>query len=166
LMSCAKIWIAPHLRVLVADADRSYGAGLRSQLARLGFRTVDEAVSPQDAQSRMGYGDYDIVLVEIAAAYRQVWDALDLHGPGAALVVGMSLDRSGEDWIEAIRQGADAILMKAFYTHLLQPVLAHMLASPAARRCRLVQMSGAAPAGQFDIEPIRRFGSRAKPFDG
>jgi DNA-binding NarL/FixJ family response regulator len=164
-MSCVKIWIAPHLRVLIADSDRAFGAGLRSRLIKLGFRAVDEASTPEDALGRIGKDDYDIVMVEVAAAYQPVWNALDDRGPGAALVVGMSLDRSGNDWIEAIRQGADAILMKAFYMHLLEPVLVHMLASPAARRCRLVQISRAEPVEHRDVRPSRRTDSRVRPLD-
>lgn len=156
-MPNSKIWIAPHLRVLVGDADETYGAALHAKLKRLGFRSLVHTSNPRDTLDRMKDAVYDIVMVEIAQAYQPVWDSLETVGPGATLVVGMSLDRSGRDWVKAIHQGANAILMKAFYTHLLQPVLAHMLASPAAHRCRLVQFPRPEPMDLREIRPGRRF---------
>jgi AmiR/NasT family two-component response regulator len=161
-MPCSDIWIAPHLRVLVVDADKVYAAGLRRQLNKLGFRAVDEATTTRDTLERIESGAYDIVMLEIARPYQPVWDALEDFGPGTTLVVGMSLDRSGRDWVEAIHQGANAILMKAFYTHLLQPVLAHMLASPAAHRCRLVQFPRREPMEAVETRPSRRFEGDAR----
>jgi AmiR/NasT family two-component response regulator len=155
-MSCSNIWIAPHLRVLIADTDHDYCALLRMKLGKLGFRTIDRTTRPRDTLNRMSDVAYDLVMVEITPAYKPVWDELEEFGAGPTLVVGMSLDRSGNDWIDAIRQGADAILMKAFDTHLLQPVLAHMLASPAARRCRLVQFPRPEPVESRQIRPGRR----------
>jgi DNA-binding response OmpR family regulator len=155
-MSCSNIRIAPHLRVLIADTDHDYCASLRMRLGKLGFRTIDRTTRARDTLNRMSDIAYDIVMVEIAPAYKPVWDELEEFGTGSTLVVGMSLDRSGKDWIDAIRQGADAILMKAFHTHLLQPVLAHMLASPAAHRCRLVQFPRPEPLESLHIRPGRR----------
>ncbi len=149
-MSCSKIWIAPHLRVLVADADQTYRTSLRARLTKLGFRTVDESGTAGETLNRMQDTAYDIVMVEIARPFQSVWTEVEDAGPGETLVVGMSLDRSGHDWVEAI-------LMKAFYTHLLQPVLAHMLASRAAHRCRLVQFPRPEPMETLDIRPSRRF---------
>jgi len=160
-MSCSKIWIAPHLRVLIADSDQAYCAALRVRLNRLGFHRVDETITPRDTLNRMEDTAYDIVMVEVGHPYQPVWDALEEDAEGSAtLVVGMSLDRSGHDWVAAIHQGANAILMKAFYTHLLQPVLAHMLGSPAARRCRLVQFPRPEPVESFDVKPSRRLDSK------
>ena len=158
-----KIWIAPYLRVLIADADEVYRTALRARLNTLGFRRVVVATSPSDTLSKIGDGTYDIVMVVIDHLYQPVWDALQDFGPGPTLVVGMSLDRSGRDWVEAIHQGANAILMKAFSTHLLQPVLAHMLASPAAHRCRLVQFPRPEPVEATDVRAVRRIeGSDAR----
>lgn len=160
-MSSSKIWIAPHLRVLIADSDQAYCAALRVRLNKLGFRSVDEAITPRDTLDRMEDVAYDIVMVEVGRPYQPVWDALEEDAEGSeTLVVGMSLDRSGQDWVAAIHQGANAILMKAFYTHLLQPVLAHMLASPAAHRCRLVQFPRPEPAELFDVTRRRRLDSK------
>lgn len=138
-MTRSEIWIAPHLRVLVADADPLFRASLKGELARIGFEEVDEADDAALSFDRLQSFQHDIVMLEIAPGAQPVWDYFGAAGPGERLIVGMSLDRSGRDWIPAIHKGADAILMKAYHGQLLQPVLAHLLASRAAHRARLVQ---------------------------
>jgi DNA-binding response OmpR family regulator len=155
-MPCSTLWIAPHLRVLIADSDRSYCASLKAGLKRLGFRNVDETARPGDTLSRMRACDYDIIMLEVDDRFQLVWDVIEQVGSEETLIVGMSLDRSGHEWIDAIKQGANAILMKAFHEHLLQPVLAHLLASPAAHHCRIVQFPRPQPIESLAIRSGRR----------
>ena len=134
----ASIRIAPFLNVCVAHSDAKFVERLKFLLSIIGVRKIN-SVSLSKPFDAADIKDYDLIFLQIGACSHQRWNELQKGPNKSVLVVGVSDDCSGQDWLWAIKKGADSILLRPFYPHLLRPMLAHLVESPAARRCRVVQ---------------------------
>ena len=141
--------IVGSLNVAILDSDPVFCDRLSMLLGIFGVRHVDAMQSAKEFADIVRATSCDLAFVEIADGFGDVWAGMDNIRKRGVLVIGVSDDRSGGDWVSAVRRGADTILLKPFYPHLLREMLLHLLESPAARRCRVVQ---------FPAQPQRRRG--------
>lgn len=156
-MQGEQVEITPFLNTCILDSDPAFCGRLKTLLTILGVKNI-RAMHSADAFAQFVKAEpCDLAFVEIADCFDDVWAELEeMRDKGGVLVIGVSDDRRARDWLWAIQRGADTILLKPYHTCLLREMLAHLLASPAARRCRIVQF----PTGLRQNAPDYRVGTR------
>lgn len=131
--------IGAFFRVIILDSDPVFCDRLKVLLDIIGVTNVNSVQSAATFASLVETRDCDLAFVEIADDFEDVWAEIGCLRDRGVMIVGVSDDRSGRDWISAVRRGADTILLKPYYPHLLREMMRNLVESPAARRCRVVQ---------------------------
>lgn len=136
--------VVPYLEVIVADGDATFCILVDEYLRLLGCRNVYLVTTEELVLWKLKQRDFDLIFLETCREYKAVWENLIKGEYSSSLVIGMTFDRSGRDWLKAMEYGADAILTKPFTRERLAHALAGLLVSPASRRCKIVQLPKAA----------------------
>lgn len=136
--------IVPYLEVIVADGDATFCILVEEYLRLLRCRNVYLVTTEELALWKLKRRHFDILMLETCREYKHVWENVMKGEYNRSLIIGMTFDRTGRDWLKAMNYGADAILTKPFTRERLAHALSGLLISPASRRCKIVQMPVAA----------------------
>jgi len=134
------IKLAPYLEVMVADSDGMFCALVDQYLRLHRFENIFLVTSEELVLWKLARRSFDIILLETCQEYKSIWENVIKGKYNTSLIVGVTFDRSGRSWLQAIRSGADAVLTKPFTHSRLAQALSDLLISPASRRCKIVQL--------------------------
>jgi DNA-binding response OmpR family regulator len=132
--------VAPYLEVMVADGDGMFCVLVDEYLRLLGFSNVYLVTSEELVLWKLARRRFDIILLETCQEYKSIWENVIEGKYNTSLIVAVSFDRSGRDWLKAVEYGADAVLTKPFTLSRLNQALSGLLISPGSRRCKIVQL--------------------------
>lgn len=135
--------LLPIQRALVMEADSSTRLFITESLKTFGIPHVEDYATETLSLSRFLRGGFDLAIFEL-----QIWSSPVAAG-GPTLVV--ATDPSARDDLRVIRkaqgQGADTLLGKPFTKWLLLHRLEALLATPAGRRLKIVEL----PTSRFRL---------------
>jgi DNA-binding response OmpR family regulator len=140
------IHIAPYPEAMVADGDRMFCVLMDEYLRILGFNETYLVTSEELVLWKLARRRFDIMFLETCQEYRDIWENVVKGKYGSSLIVAVTFDRSGRDWLKAIQYGADTVLTKPLTVNRLKQALSSLLTSPASRRCKIVQLPSAVRA--------------------
>jgi DNA-binding NtrC family response regulator len=139
---------ARYLDIIVIDSDNFFCLLMEQYLKLNGFNNVHSVANEEAGLRELSRYRFDIVLLEACHEFRKIWEYIAVQQPPPFLLVGMTFDRNGRDWLTAFASGADAVLTKPFTRARLGRVLSDLLVSSASRRCKIVQHPAAATSGK------------------
>jgi len=131
--------ITCYLDVMVIDGNNLFCFLVEEYLKRSGFNNVHSTTNEETALAKLKRHRFDVVILEACHEYRKIWQYVASQQPPPFLLVGMTFDQNGRDWLAAFEYGADAVLTKPFTRARLARTVSDLLVSPASRRCKIVQ---------------------------
>jgi DNA-binding response OmpR family regulator len=131
--------ITRYLDVMVIDGNDLFCFLVEEFLKRSGFNNVHVATNEEMALVELKRHRFDVVVLEACHEYRKIWQYIASQQRPPFLLVGMTFDQNGRDWLGAFEYGADAVLTKPFTRARLARTVSDLLVSPASRRCKIVQ---------------------------
>jgi|SRR4051794_10604290 DNA-binding response OmpR family regulator len=131
--------ITRYLDVMVIDGNDLFCLLVKEFLKRSGFNNVHVITDEEMGLAKLKRYRFDVAVLEACHEYRKIWQYIASQHPPPFLLVGMTFDQNGRDWLAAFEYGADAVLTKPFTQARLARTVSNLLVSPASRRCKIVQ---------------------------
>ncbi|MDP2359053.1 MAG: hypothetical protein Q8M31_23750 [Beijerinckiaceae bacterium] len=139
--------LLPIQRALVMDTDSSTRLFITESLKTFGIPHVEDYATETLSLTRFLRGGFDLAIFDL-----RIWSSP--VAPGGPTVVVATNPSAPNDFgviLKAQRQGADTLLEKPFTKWLLLHRLEALLATPAAKRLKLVEL----PTSRFRLGAMR-----------
>jgi DNA-binding response OmpR family regulator len=126
---------------LVVDWDAFCRTLTVETLRLIGFRSIRAVSTIHAAETLLDEKDFDVVLVDWEMDCSSLLTRLRSNATlQHALLVAMSFETNPRLRLDAVREGADAVICKPFSKGLLLRTMNNLFDGPAGRRAKIVRL--------------------------